>query len=118
MDLNKTVYILSNFSTYLRSFSPIIVVGEQLKMLKRAGYNPILVACEGWDPPEDSPCYGVETKLTYPFAIHDPKERVGGIEEVVDLAYQQLDDILPDGAVVITHDLIFLPDYTILNLAA
>jgi len=118
MGTNKTVYILSNFSTYLRSFSPILVVGEQIKMLQRAGYQPVLIASEGWEPPEDTPHYGIETKLTYPFALHDPSDKAENIEEIVDLAYQQLNDILPDGAVVITHDLIFLPDYTVLNLAA
>lgn len=87
-------------------------------MLKRAGYQPILIACEGWDPPADTIFAETETRYTYPFAIHDPDGRADAIDETVDLAYRQLDDILPDGAVVITHDLIFLPDYTILNLAA
>lgn len=114
----KSIYLLSNFSTFLRSFSPIIVVGEQLKMLNRAGYNPVLIACEGWEPPEDTVHSTVETKLMYPAALHDPQARAEDIDEVVDLLYQQLNDILPDDATVITHDLIFLPDYTIMNLAA
>lgn len=87
-------------------------------MLKRAGYQPILIACEGWEPPEDTIFATTETRLTYPFAIHDPNASAENIDETVELAYAQLKDILPDGAVVITHDLIFLPDYTILNLAA
>lgn len=87
-------------------------------MLTRAGYNPILIACEGWEPPQDTIYATTETKLLYPFAIHDPKGKAEDIENTVDLAYQQLNDTLPDKAVVITHDLIFLPDYTILNLAA
>lgn len=114
----ENIYLLTNFSTFLRSFSPIIVVGEQLKMLKRAGYNPVLIACEGWEPPEDTPYAGVETKLLYAAAIHDPQAQAGQIDEVVDLLYQQLNDVLPDGAKVLTHDLIFLPDYTVMNLAA
>lgn len=114
----KDVYILSNFSTYLRSFSPIIVVMEQCKQLRRNGYNPILIAAETWDPPEDTIFKEIETLYTYPFAIHDPAADAGKIEEVVDLAYQQLNDMLPDNAVVLSHDLIFLPDYTVLNLAA
>jgi glycosyltransferase involved in cell wall biosynthesis len=112
------VFLLTNFSTFLRSFSPIIVVGEQIKMLKRNGYNPILVACEGWDPPEDTVFFDTETKLIYPAALHDPKARAEDVEEVVDLIYQQLNDLFPDKSTVITHDLIFLPDYTVMNLAA
>ena len=88
-------------------------------MLKRApGYEPILIACEGWEPPEDSVYATVQTKLMLPAALHDPGDRAEGVEEMVDLVYQQLNDILPDGAIVLTHDLIFLPDYTIYNLAA
>lgn len=118
MGNNKEVYLLTNFGVYLRSFSPIIVVREQIKMLNRAGYKPILIASEGWETPEDDVYSSTETKLTYPFASYNPDEKVENIEELVDLAYQQLDDILPDDAVVLTHDLIFLPDYTVLNLAA
>lgn len=116
--MTRDIYVLSNFSTYLRSFSPIIVVSEQLKMMKRAGYNPILVACEGWEVPGESIFNEVETKLMYPTAAHGTDDRPENIEELVDLAYQQLKDILPNNAKVITHDLIFLPDYTVLNLAA
>lgn len=118
VDPNKTVYILTNFSTYLKSFSPIIVVGEQLKMMKRNGYNPVLIAAETWMPPEDSIFAEVESKLMFPTGQHDPNTQVEQVEEMVDIAYQQLKEILPEKAVVITHDLIFLPDYTIYNLAA
>lgn len=114
----KNIYILTNFSAYLRSFSPIIVVGEQLKMMKRNGYNPVLIACEGWEPPEDSIFAEVETKYMFPAANHDPKAKVEETEELVGLVKEQLNDILPDNATIITHDLIFLPDYTIYNLAA
>lgn len=116
--MGKDIYLLTNFSTYLRSFSPIIVVGEQIKMLKRNGYNPILIASETWDPPEDSVYRTTDTVYTFPFAVHDATSTAENIEETVDLAYQELNNLLPDNAVVITHDLIFLPDYTILNLAA
>lgn len=87
-------------------------------MIKRAGYNPILIAAETWEPPEDTVFAGVETKLMYPAALHDPAAKAEHVDEVVDLIYQQLNDILPDNATVLTHDLIFLPDYTIMNLAA
>lgn len=115
----KRVYILTNFNTYLKSFSPIIVVGEQLKMLQRSGeYEPILIAAEGWEPPVDSVFGSVKTELMLPFSLHNPDERAEGVDELVTLVYQQLNEILPDGAIVLTHDLIFLPDYTVYNLAA
>lgn len=116
--MNKDVYVLTNFSTYLRSFSPIIVVGEQLRMLQRGGYRPVLIATETWEPPEDTIFAQVETIKLYPTGQHDPNMQVEGVQELVDLTHQQLKDALPDNATVITHDLIFLPDYTIYNLAA
>lgn len=114
----KNIYLLSNFSTYLRSFSPIIVVGTQLQMLKRAGYNPILIACDGWSPPEDTIFAEVETKFLAPVSYQDPPEVNEMFHEDVALIEQQLNDILPNNSVVITHDLIFLPDYTKMHLAA
>lgn len=118
MEAQRTVYILTNFSSYLKSFSPIIVVGEQIKMLKRAGYNPVLICADGWDPPEGTPSYGIETKFLSPVAYQDPPEVNDMFREDVDLIYQQLTEYVPDGAVVITHDLIFLPDYTKHHIAA
>lgn len=115
---NRQLFILTNFSTYLKSFSPIIVVGEQLKMLKRAGYEPIMVATDGWEPPEGTIFAETETKYLSNFNSHDARERFDDISMDVDTAYKQLAELLPANAVVITHDLIFLPDYTILNLAA
>lgn len=114
----KKIYVLTNFSSYLKSFSPIIVVGEQLKMLTRAGYQPVLVVSEGWDPPQDSIFAQVETLQLYNFNSHNSEERFEDISDTVDLAYQQLKQTLPEECTVISHDLIFLPDYTILNLAA
>lgn len=114
----KKVYILTNFATYLKSFSPIIVVGEQLKMLKRNGYEPVLIATETWMPPEDTIFGQVETLHMFPTGQHDPETKVEQVEEMVEITYGQMKEILPEDATVITHDLIFLPDYTIYNLAA
>lgn len=115
---SNQVFILTNFSTYLRSFSPIIVVGEQLKMFKNAGYEVTLIVADGWEPPEDSIFAGINTKFLSPVAYQDPPVINDMFAEDVDLIYSQLDEIIPDGAVVLTHDLIFLPDYTKHHLAA
>lgn len=115
---DRNVYLLTNFSSYLRSFSPIIVVGEQIKMLKRGGYNPILIASDGWEPPADSVYAGVETKYLSPVTYQDPPIVNDMFREDVDLIHQQLRDFIPEKSIVITHDLIFLPDYTKHNIAA
>lgn len=118
MAKSKKIFILTNFSTYLKSYSPIIVVGEQIKMLRRAGYMPVLIVSDGWEPPEDSTFYGVNTVFLSPVAYQDPPVINEMFHEDVALIYEQLKDAIPDGSVVLTHDLIFLPDYTKHNLAA
>lgn len=114
----KQVYLLTNFNTYLKSFSPIIVVGEQLKMLKRAGYEPVLLVADGWDPPEGTIFKEVETKFLPSVAYQNPPVVNDEFNEDVDAVYQHLKDIIKLDSVVITHDLIFLPDYTKFHIAA
>lgn len=117
MDINKRkVYILTNFSAYLKSYSPIIVVGEQLNMFKRAGYEPVLIASEGWNPPEDSIFNSVRTVRIFQ-PIIDGTTVDAAFEREVDRLYEELRDIFEDGSIVITHDLIFLPDYVKHNVA-
>lgn len=87
-------------------------------MLKRNGYTPVLIASDGWDPPEDSVYYGIETVYLSPVAYQDPPEINDMFHQDVDLIFNQLKDAIPSNSVVITHDLIFLPDYTKHNLAA
>lgn len=116
MGSNKKIFILTNFSQYLRSYSPIIVVSEQVKMLTRAGYEPVMITTEGWDPPEDSIFHGVKTEHLYPSGGHDVVDDIFE-SDVLDI-YRRLDEIIPDNSIVITHDLIFLPDYTKHNIAA
>jgi len=115
---NKKIFILTNFSTYLRSYSPIIVVGEQLKMFKRNGWDPTIIVADGWDPPEDSIFHGINTVFLSPVAYQDPPIINDIFHEDVALIFEQLKDAIPDNSVVITHDLIFLPDYTKHNIAA
>lgn len=115
----RSIYILTNFSMYLRSYSPIIVVESQLKMFLRNGYQPTLIVSEGWEVPEDSIFNQVNTiKISSVSVSNDPdsfkKEDLEDIEQL----YSDLENILPEEAVVITHDLIFLPDYVKHNVAA
>lgn len=114
----KQVYILTNFKGYLKSYSPIIVVSEQLKMFKRAGYEPILIASEGWDPPEGTIFSQVETvRITPAHVYNEPTEFSETDLQEIESIYQDLSKLFDDEAVVITHDLIFLPDYVKHNVA-
>lgn len=114
----RKIYILTNFSTYLKSYSPIIVVGEQLKMFQRAGYQVELITAEGWEPPEDSIFSSVRTRRLSPVAYQDPPVINEEFENDVRTLHSQLNEIIEGDAVVLTHDLIFLPDYTKHHIAA
>jgi glycosyltransferase involved in cell wall biosynthesis len=114
--MTPPVFILTNFSQYLKSYSPIIVVSEQIKQLERAGYEPIMITTEGWEPPEDSIFFHVKTEHLYPSGGHDQVDDIFE-QDVLDI-YARLNEIIPDGSIVLTHDLIFLPDYVKHNIAA
>lgn len=114
----KKVYILTNFSAYLKSYSPIIIVKGQLQMFKRAGYEPVLITSKGWEVPEDSIFNQVRTERLSPVTYQDPPVVNEEFEHDVETLYQELKAIIPARSVVITHDLIFLPDYTKHHLAA
>jgi glycosyltransferase involved in cell wall biosynthesis len=113
----KRIFILTNFNSYLPAYSPIIVVGDQLKMFQRAGYQPVLIAAEGWEPPEDSIFSQVETIRIFPAHVYNEAKVDDVFHEEVERLYQELNAILEDGSVVISHDLIFLPDYVKHNVA-
>lgn len=113
----KKVAILTNFSQYLSSYSPIIVVGEQLKMFLRHGYSPVLIVSEGWEPPEDTIFSTVETRKIFPAHVYNEAKVDDVFHEEVDKLYNDLKEALADIEIVITHDLIFLPDYVKHNVA-
>lgn len=117
MDSKRRVYLLTNFSGYLKSYSPIIIVSQQIQMFKRAGYEPVLITSQDWNPPETSIFASVDTKRLSRVNI-DGTTVDQAFEDDVDMLYDELNDILEDESVVFTHDLIFLPDYVKLNVAA
>lgn len=112
----RKVYLLTNFSAYLKSYSPIIVCASQIHMLKRAGYEPTLITSEGWNPPENSIFASIETKRLTSVPI-DGTTVDEAFEADVETLYEQMDAILEDESVVLTSDLIFLPDYVKLSVA-
>lgn len=112
----KKIYLLTNFSGYLKSYSPIIVVGQQIDMFQRAGYSPVLITSQGWDAPEESIFASVETHRLSNVVI-DGTTVDAAFEADVDKLAEELGSILDDDAIVFTHDLVFLPDYVKLNLA-
>jgi glycosyltransferase involved in cell wall biosynthesis len=116
MNDRPKIFILTNFSQYLKSYSPIIVCGQQIEQFKRNGYEPVLITSEGWDVPEGTIFSGVETHRLSNVVI-DGTTVDEVFEQDVERLASELGGILTDNAVVFTHDLIFLPDYVKLNVA-
>lgn len=112
----KKVFILSNFQQYLRAYSPIVVVQAQIEMLLRNGYEPVLITNKGWNPPEDSIFMQIENRQLTPVVI-DGTVVDEAFERDVETLYKELKEIIGDEGVVLTHDLIFLPDYVKHNVA-
>jgi len=114
----KQVLIFTNFKDYLKSFSPLILAGQQIKMLHRAGYKPKVIATEGFAPPKGSPYNLAEIRYIpdVPRDAEDSKNDPKFQEDVENLK-KVISKHLKDIDVVITHDLLFLPDYTKYNIA-
>lgn len=112
------VYILTNFAGFLKSYSPIIVTGLQLQMFKANGIEPVLLVSEGWNPPEGSLFSEVETRKLPSVPVSNEPGVDATFDRDVQKLYEALADILPLDAIVLTHDLIFLPDYVKHNVAA
>jgi len=113
MKNKRNVAILTNFNSYLRSYSPLIIVGEQIHMLLQAGYKPTVIVTESFVPPEDS--IFNKCKLEYVPNVSVSNEAKQDMSFEIDIKFlkQELSRILTDNEidVIITHDLIFLPDY-------
>ena len=88
-------------------------------MFTRAGYKPVLIVSEGWEPPESDEAYfNVRTERMVPAHIYgEPKEFSEQDTQEIDQLEESINNLLPDDAIVITHDLIFLPDYVKHNVA-
>lgn len=86
-------------------------------MFKRAGLEPVLLTSEGWNPPEGTIFSEVET-VRLPHVVIDGSAVDEAFETDVDKLFDKLDEVIDDDGVVLTHDLIFLPDYVKHNVAA
>lgn len=85
-------------------------------MMKRAGYEPVLITSDGWNPPEDSIFNQVRTERVFqPFT--EGKDADEAFQLEVDRLKDSLNEIIEDNAVVITHDLLFMPDLVKFNVA-
>lgn len=107
----KKVAILTNFNSYLKSYSPLIIVSEQIRMLKDAGYEPVVIVTESFEAPEGSIFNEAILERIPNVSVSLEAKQDASFEFDIDFLTTSLRGILKDIDVVITHDLIFLPDY-------
>jgi hypothetical protein len=111
--MSKRVMILSNFNSYLKSYSPLIIVEEQINMFIDAGYDPVVIVTESFDAPDDSVFNKVKLARIPDVSVSTEAKQDISFESDIAFLKQTFrgifDEHKPD--VIITHDLIFLPDY-------
>ena len=99
--------ILTTFSSWADTYSLVHVVGAQIRMLKKAGYSPVLFVAENYYG-EEPDC---EVRKVVPIFVYEKYMNVSSIpSELVDKIKQSLEDNMKDIDICFTHD-ILLQDY-------
>ena len=111
--MTKRVGILTNFNDYLKSYSPLIIVAEQINMLTNAGYEPVVIVTESFNPPKDSVFSQCHLEYIPNVSVSNDAKQDMSFELDINFLKEQLKRIIEENKieVMITHDLIFLPDY-------
>lgn len=111
--MKKKVAIFTNFADCLKSYSPLIIVSEQLKMFKEAGYEPLLVVAESFSFEKDSIFDSVKIARIPNVSVSIEAKQDISFETDIEFLKHTIKGILEDNEieVILTHDLIFLPDY-------
>jgi hypothetical protein len=116
MIFNMKVGIFTTFTDLNPEYSLVTVVLQQLEMLKKYGYNPILFVLSNFhgEIPE-----GVEIRKVIPQLILEPygKGDLSKFEEDVEKAKNAMEENMQDIDVCLTHDIIFINSYLPYNEA-
>lgn len=108
MDRNsKKIVIFTTFGDYQKAYSLTRVVRDQLKMLLKNGYSPTVIVNESF-PSEDLFADPNITLARLPNTpVSNDIEKDPTFEADVDAIYRKLKEIITEGTVVLTHDIIY-----------
>ena len=114
----KKIVIFTNFSEISEAYSLNRVVQDQIKMFVRNGYKPTVIVQEGFVPAQmyAHPDVTIETIPLVP--CHNEVKKDPTFDEDVEGIYQKLKQIITDGSVVLTHDVVYQPAALKHNFAA
>lgn len=103
----KKVVILTSFSDFQKAYSLNIITQYQIKMLLLHGYQPTVIVHETFEPEGiyAHPLVTIEKIPNVP--CHNEVKKDPTFDEDVDAIYQRLKEILKDGDIVLTHDIIY-----------
>jgi glycosyltransferase involved in cell wall biosynthesis len=118
--MNK-VGILTTFADLSPSYSLVTVVTQQLKMLKKYGFDPVLFTLPNFSDQDKVP-EGVELRAVVPQWILEPYGSTGSpvpadFEENVKKTAEVYEKEFADLDCLITHDICFINSYLIYNVA-
>ena len=107
--LKKTkVAIATTFNSYDNAYSLINVVEDQIRMLRFAGYSPVVLVQEGFKP--ESVFKDVEIRTLPAVRVYNEVKVDDTFEADIETLYQAMKKALEDVNVIITHDWIYQPD--------
>jgi len=117
-EIQKKIAIFTTFSDYSQAYSLTRIASEQIKMLTRNGYKPIVIVQEGFKPQDAFSLPGVVIKEIPNVICHNEVKKDETFDDDVNKIEIALEKILKDVSVVISHDVIYQPAALKHNFAA
>jgi glycosyltransferase involved in cell wall biosynthesis len=114
---DKKVAILTNFFNFDETYSLCRVVVDQIKMLLRNGYEPIVIVSDSFEP-EGTIFEKVDLRKVPNVACHNEVKKDDSFEKDVENIYLALKEHLKDVDVCITQDIVYKPSELKYNFAA
>lgn len=113
----KRVCIFTNFFDFSETYSLCRVVVDQVKMLLRADYKPVVIVSDSFDP-TGTIFEQVELRKVPNVACHNEVKKDESFDKDVESIYKALKEHLKDIDVVITQDIVYKPSELKYNFAA
>ena len=103
----KRVAIFTTFDSYSEAYSLTRIATEQIKMLVRHGYKPVVIVQDSFEPKKAFALPEVELRRTPNVACHNEIKKDETFDADVDAIEKSLDEALKDIDIVLDHDVIY-----------
>jgi glycosyltransferase involved in cell wall biosynthesis len=113
----KKVAIFTNFFNFDETYSLCRVTVDQIKMLLRNDYKPVVIVSDSFDP-KGTIFEQVELRKVPNVACHNEVKKDESFDKDVNTIYKALKEHLKDIDVVITQDIVYKPSELKYNFAA